>query len=512
MALGHLSRRSSLLSNVFSIFFVALFFLVSVAVADDGSAEEVDPVQEMAQGDKFLAKGESSSALKAYTRAVQADPKNTLPLTKRSAAHIHRKEFGKAVRDLSEAIAVDPSFTQAYLERGKLRTKLCSFEDAKTDLEEAMKDPKSAGEAQKEIKSATRGPNLMAQMERMMASMVESGKPNNGLTTVTNEILKMAPHCVEAKLANIQLRMLARDYGTVLTECANILKVDGGNMQALLLRGNAYLETGDTEQALSHYREGLKFDPEHDAIKKQYRKVKNYDKAVKKAGETFKKGKFHEAAKDYQKAIEMFPSMPANAKLHMQLCTVNTKIKRYPTAIKECSKAIQYDAQMMSAYKQRARIYVQQEEWEKAKEDVDQAKTIDPQDHELRQLEHEVMQAQKLASRKDYYKILGVDKNADEKTIKKAYKKLAIQYHPDKNPDNPEEAQKKFAEVADAQDVLLDPEKRARYDRGEDIEGGGGPGGPGGDPFGGFGGFHFQQGGGFGGFNQGGQRFHFRQG
>ena len=72
---------------------------------------------------------------------------------------------------------------------------------------------------------------------------------------------------------------------------------------------------------------------------------------------------------------------------------------------------------------------------------------------------------------KDYYKILGVDKNASEADIKSAYRKLAKQYHPDLNPNNPEAAEK-FKECNEAYEVLSDKDKRARYDRGEmDFDG-----------------------------------------
>lgn len=70
----------------------------------------------------------------------------------------------------------------------------------------------------------------------------------------------------------------------------------------------------------------------------------------------------------------------------------------------------------------------------------------------------------------DYYKILGVDKNADAETIKKAYRKLARKYHPDANP-NDKEANKKFQQINEANEVLSDPEKRKKYDRyGHDWE------------------------------------------
>ncbi|HEB65852.1 MAG TPA: J domain-containing protein [Chloroflexi bacterium] len=65
---------------------------------------------------------------------------------------------------------------------------------------------------------------------------------------------------------------------------------------------------------------------------------------------------------------------------------------------------------------------------------------------------------------KDYYAILGVDKNASEEDIKKAYRKLAMQYHPDRNPDD-KASEEKFKEINEAYQVLSDPEKRARYDQ-----------------------------------------------
>ncbi|MBR0236612.1 MAG: molecular chaperone DnaJ [Thermoguttaceae bacterium] len=69
-----------------------------------------------------------------------------------------------------------------------------------------------------------------------------------------------------------------------------------------------------------------------------------------------------------------------------------------------------------------------------------------------------------MATKRDYYEVLGVDKNADQATISAAYRKLAMQYHPDRNPGD-KEAEAKFKEAAEAYDVLHDAEKRARYDQ-----------------------------------------------
>lgn len=119
-------------------------------------------------------------------------------------------------------------------------------------------------------------------------------------------------------------------------------------------------------------------------------------------------------------------------------------------------------------------------------------------------------------AQRDYYEILGVDKNASADELKKAYRKLALKYHPDRNPGD-KEAEEKFKEAAEAYDVLSNPDKRSRYDQfghagvnGQGFGGGGGMsmddifsqfGSIFGDLFGGGGGF-----GGFGGFSSGRQQ------
>src|SRR6516165_7819369 len=70
----------------------------------------------------------------------------------------------------------------------------------------------------------------------------------------------------------------------------------------------------------------------------------------------------------------------------------------------------------------------------------------------------------KMASKRDYYDVLGVNKDAGEEDIKRAYRKLAMQYHPDRNAGD-KEAEEKFKEAAEAYDVLHDRDKRQRYDR-----------------------------------------------
>ena len=85
-------------------------------------------------------------------------------------------------------------------------------------------------------------------------------------------------------------------------------------------------------------------------------------------------------------------------------------------------------------------------------------------------------------SNRDYYEVLGVGRTASEQDIKKAFRRLAMKYHPDRNPDD-NDALAKFKEAKEAHDVLTDPRKRSAYDQfgHAGVSGmGGGPGGPGG--------------------------------
>lgn len=92
-------------------------------------------------------------------------------------------------------------------------------------------------------------------------------------------------------------------------------------------------------------------------------------------------------------------------------------------------------------------------------------------------------------AKEDFYKLLGVNKNASETEIKKSYRKMAMKYHPDRNKEKPEAAEKKFKQIKEAYEILSDAQKRSAYDQfghaGVDNSmGGGGPGGYGGEGFG----------------------------
>jgi len=166
-----------------------------------------------------------------------------------------------------------------------------------------------------------------------------------------------------------------------------------------------------------------------------------------------------------------------------------SKLKQNDKALIDLNSAIDSNKDYAKAFVKRGEINLVLENFENAVRDFSSADGISPGEFGVRQKLKDSKARLKESKRKDYYKILSVDKQADPIVIKKAYKKAALRWHPDKNSQSDErkaEAENKFKDINEAYVVLSDEEKRSRYDQGVDIEDldrpGGGFGGGGGDP------------------------------
>ena len=147
------------------------------------------------------------------------------------------------------------------------------------------------------------------------------------------------------------------------------------------------------------------------------------------------------------------------------------KLKKFAEAKLDCTRSLDCKSDYIKAFCRRAACLRELEEWEECIRDLEKVKELDPENHDNRKLLKEAKLELKKSLRKDYYKILGVTKDADEREIKKAYRAMALLHHPDKNSETEEkrvEAEKKFKEVGEAFSILSDSEKRRRYDAGHD--------------------------------------------
>ena len=210
---------------------------------------------------------------------------------------------------------------------------------------------------------------------------------------------------------------------------------------------------------------------------------------------------------DVKSAQEIYPKSQLNGRLFEWECKSLASLKEFKKAIDSCTKWHESDGNAIEALLQRAEAHAQNEDFDSAMRDLEKAAQLSPRDGNIRQKMQQMANRKRIAERKDYYKILGIARDASVKDIRRAYRQLALEWHPDKNRDDPsrlELAEKKYQEITEAYEVLTDEEKRRRYDSGEDVDqpqGHGGPfrhggGGGGGGPFN----FHFNFGGGGFGF------------
>jgi tetratricopeptide (TPR) repeat protein len=155
----------------------------------------------------------------------------------------------------------------------------------------------------------------------------------------------------------------------------------------------------------------------------------------------------------FTEALGIFPELDvANVEFHKSLGKAYLHLRKPDEAVASCSKALEANIEDVDMLKTRAEAHILADRWQEAMRDAQQARQHAGQDRSVIELLQRIERGQKNASRKDYYKILGLDKHsATAKDIKKAYKMMALKYHPDKNPD--EEAKKIFEDVAEAYEV-----------------------------------------------------------
>lgn len=148
-------------------------------------------------------------------------------------------------------------------------------------------------------------------------------------------------------------------------------------------------------------------------------------------------------------------------------------------ALKDINESIRLNDAYTKAYVRRGNIYMALKMYEEARYDFQKVKEREPTNQDALKLLEQAKKEEKAAKKRDYYKILGVDKSSSDADIKKAYKKLAIKWHPDKNNQSEEAhklAEKTFRDINDAYTVLSDPKKRQMYDNGMDPHNPEGPG------------------------------------
>jgi len=257
-------------------------------------------------------------------------------------------------------------------------------------------------------------------------------------------------------------------------------------------------------------------DPDDEHAKQLFRKATTLQEAKDAGNAAFKCGKCTEAIASYREALEVDPAHKLMAAtLNSNIAAAYMKQKKWSEAVEACDRALECSAKSQKALLRRAQCHTELTQHEEAVQDYEALIQMDQPNREYRQALRQAKLEVKKAERKDYYLILGVEKNATEAELRKAFKRSAIKCHPDKvGPEHRQAAEDQFKELNEAHEVLTNKEARHRYDTGQDIEMEGGMGGFGGGMDVGdlFAQFFAGGGGGGGGFAEGGQGFTFHFG
>ena len=155
-------------------------------------------------------------------------------------------------------------------------------------------------------------------------------------------------------------------------------------------------------------------------------------KQMKEEGNTaFKSSQWSKAHDLYTQALQIDPCNKAtNAKLYFNRATVAAKLKKFAESVGDCDEALKLDESYLKAFLRRGRSYMEMEKYEEAVRDFEQINKMERGNHEYRNLLATAKTELKRSKRKDYYKILGIDRNANDEEIKKAYRKRALVHHP----------------------------------------------------------------------------------
>lgn len=210
------------------------------------------------------------------------------------------------------------------------------------------------------------------------------------------------------------------------------MKFDSSSADAIYVRGLCLYYGDNLEKGLLHFQRALALDPDHGNAKMMRLKAKSLKEKKENGNALFKSGSFREARDIYTEALAIDPlNTDTNSKLYYNRALVNSKIGNIRDAIGDCTSAYNANNNYLKAILLRAKCHNDMEQFEECVKDYETAlkmeKTV-----EIRRLLKEAKLALKKSKRKDYYKILGIDKRASEDEIKKAYRKRALVHHPDR--------------------------------------------------------------------------------
>ncbi|XP_067117704.1 dnaJ homolog subfamily C member 3b isoform X2 [Osmerus mordax] len=463
-------------------------------------ATHVEIEQHLEMGRKLLAAGQLAEALSHYHSAVEGDSKNYLTYYKRAAVFLAMGKSKSALPDLTRAIQLKPDFLAARLQRGNILLKQGNTQEAKEDFQ-AVRSPDQE-EAQDQLLRA----NELEELREEAHAAHHRGDYSTTIS-VLDRVIELSSWDPDMRELRAECYIRLGEPRKAIQDLTPTARLRNDNRAAFLKLSTLHYSLGEHHESLNHVRECLKLDQDDKECFSHYKLVKKLSKQLDVAEELIHEQRYQDAIDKYESVMRTEPNVPFYTNLAKErICYSLVKNKMARQAIDVCSEAHQRDPRNVNILRDRAEAFIMNQDYEKAVEDYQEAREFDGDNNEIREGLERAQKLLKLSRKRDYYKILGVNRNANKQEVIKAYRKLAQQWHPDnfQSESDKKEAEKKFIDIASAKEVLTDPEMRQKFDAGEDpldpeSQQGGGGGGQGGqgwpfhfNPFESGGNYHFK--------------------
>ncbi|KAG5999894.1 hypothetical protein E4U21_006157 [Claviceps maximensis] len=431
-----------------------------------------------------LAKGETTEALAYFDAAVTKDPSNYLTFFKRATTYLSLGRPAQASVDFEKVLELQPGFQGAHVQLAKIKSKVADWEGARAEYMLAQKDQQSP-----EILSLAD-----AQSAAELAIAAEGAKRWDECIKHAGTAISVASRASSLRELRSRCRFARGEIEEALGDLHHVIQLRPGNTDPhILISATSFYGLADMDSGLAQIRKCLHSDPELKVCKILHKQQKRMQKAVSKVESQLSRGQITPAGRALVGTADepgLLPDLrvqvdelkhegriPANARIKLYEKLVEMVCQAYfesnhKEASKYCEEALQVDNESFWGLLFEGKSLLKREEYEIAIRTLEKAAEVRPDKRDkVNPLLNKAQVAFRRSKTKDYYKVLGVASDADERQIKAAYRKASKQHHPDKaamKGVGKEEAEKKMAAINEAYEVLSDPELRARFDQGDD--------------------------------------------
>ncbi|THC91431.1 hypothetical protein EYZ11_009098 [Aspergillus tanneri] len=437
----------------------------------------------IASAKTHLAGGAPREALHYFDAAVLRDPTNYITIFQRGAAYLSLGRSSQALGDFDRVLQLKPDFESALLQRARLRANSADWLGALNDLDLAGKKPSSEYNELQDARDAA-----------LRAHDAEKRGDWETCTSQANAAIVKASGSLSLRQTRAHCRFERGDIEEGISDLAFVLQISPGLVEPhLQMSSMMFYSLGDSERGMSQIRRCLHSDPDSKQCNHLYRREKRLLKKLQKLQDAVNLRKFNNAINllvgigeengllsDVKEDVALgkeaghiHRTAPNNlyTSLVERTCEAYREAHMIKRATPYCSETFELNPYSLPALLFRGQVAIDEERFEDAIGVLNSAKEHHPGSKDVQSLLQKAHVLLKRSKQKDYYKVLGISRDADERMVKRAYRQLTKMHHPDKAVSQgvtKEEAEKKMAAINEAYEVLSDPELKARYDSGDD--------------------------------------------